>query len=59
MGKMQIFGRFVGDAYMRPVEFTRQVCNNGMVARAAYMPPLRSNHNIAIATNFPLISHLR
>ena len=37
---MQISGRFVGDAYMRPVRFARYVALPGWLQRAAYMPPL-------------------
>ena len=48
-------GRFVGDAYMRPVRFARYIALPGRLQRAAYMPPLRMTRNIAIATNFPRI----
>ena len=39
-GKASISGRFVGDAYMRPVEFARYIAIFGWLQRAAYMPPL-------------------
>ena len=38
---MRTFDRFVGDAYMRPVRFTRWVALSVWLQRAAYMPPLR------------------
>ena len=43
IGKAPISGRFVGDAYMRPVAFTRQVSFSVWLQRAAYMPPLQTN----------------
>ena len=41
-------GRFVGDAYMRPVQFTRYIALSGRLRRAAYMPPLQANRKFAI-----------
>ena len=40
------FRQVVGDAYMRPVRFTRYIVISGRLQRAAYMPPLRSTRNI-------------
>ena len=45
---MQISGRFVGDAYMRPVPFYRYIVISGRLQRAAYMPPLQMTRKIAI-----------
>ena len=42
-------GRFVGDAYMRPARFTRQVALPVWLQRAAYMPPLRVTRDFHIA----------
>ena len=39
MGRIQISGRFVGDAYMRPVRFSRQV-SVAVMPRAGHAPPL-------------------
>ena len=47
-GRMQIYGRFVGDAYMRPVQFARYIAILVRLQRAAYMPPLRSTRKIVI-----------
>ena len=49
-GKMQISGRFVGDAYMRPVQFTRYIalpggCNGRHICR-----PYKATRKIIIAT---------
>ena len=38
-----ISGRFVGDAYMRPVAFARYIALPVWLQRAAYMPPLRTD----------------
>ena len=52
---MLISGRFVGDAYMRPVQFARYIVISGRLQRAAYMPPLRMTHYVvATAKAFPL-----
>ena len=49
MGKAPISGRFVGDAYMRPVRFTRYIALPVWLQRAAFMPPLRITRKIVIA----------
>ena len=41
-------GRFVGDAYRRPVRFARYIALSGWLQRAAYMPPLQPTRNIVI-----------
>ncbi len=46
MGRVSIFGRFVGDAYMRPVGFARQVGNNGRIARAVNDRPYKTPANV-------------
>ena len=46
-GRLRIFGRFVGDAYMRPVRFARWVCV-AVRSRAGHAPPLRSTRNVVI-----------
>ena len=46
LGKAPVYGRFVGDAYMRPVRFTWKFVISGRLQRAAYMPPLRSSRYV-------------
>ena len=48
-GRLRTFGRFVGDAYMRPVPFARSVALPGWLQRAAYMPPLRMTRKFGVA----------
>ena len=51
MGKMQISGRFVGDAYMRPVQFTRQISLPGWLHGQSMTAP----YGVAIfAARFPI-----
>ncbi len=46
---LQTTGRwFVGDAYMRPVQFSRYIVISGRLQRAAYMPPLQMTRNVVI-----------
>ena len=48
-GWLAISGRFVGDAYMRPVRFARYIALSVWLQRAAYMPPLRITHKFGVA----------
>ena len=42
LGRSRTSGRFVGDAYMRPVRFSRWIALPVWLQRAAYMPPLQT-----------------
>ena len=49
MGKIQISGRFVGDAYMRPVAFARYIALPGWLQRAVNDRPYKPTRNFAKA----------
>ena len=48
MGTIQISGRFVGDAYMRPVAFARYIALPGWLQRAVNDRPYDPNRNITV-----------
>ena len=52
--KKRFSSRFVGDAYMRPVRFARQVALPGWLRRAAYMPPVIATQRANRVYGFPL-----